>query len=80
MLLIGLNSRGYVADSRVEQDPEGAEVDQGVFEAGLRRFFGFGSPVEGASTWFSSKRQEGNGAGDGVQLHERSKALEGGTP
>jgi hypothetical protein len=26
------------------------------------------------------QRQEGNGAGDGVRLHGRSKALEGGTP
>jgi hypothetical protein len=64
----------------VEQDPEGEEVGQGALEAGLRRFFGFGSPVKGVSTWPSSKRQEGNGAGDGVQLHERRKALEGGTP
>jgi hypothetical protein len=44
----------HVADSRVEQDPEDDVVDQGVPEAGSRRFFGFAAPVDGASTWPST--------------------------
>jgi hypothetical protein len=76
----GLNSRGYVADSRVEQDPEGEVVGQGFSGAGFDRFFGFVRTGGWESYMAFDQRQEGNGAGDGVRLHERSKALEGITP
>jgi hypothetical protein len=107
VLVIGLNSRWQVADSRVEQSPEGEGVRGPVSEAarlqvaygqlppvsaGVRRlrsavprggahggrFRPFAVRVRRCSG--SSERQEGKGAGDGVRLHGRSKALKGATP
>jgi hypothetical protein len=79
-LAVGLIRRLWVADSRVEQNPEGegapgaspsTRSDSAASAGGLGR--------AGRSAG-SLKRQEGRGAGDGVRLHERSKALKGATP
>jgi hypothetical protein len=65
-----------VADSRVEQSPEGEGRSAGLpimsGRVGCLHLACSGGQVRGAF-----QRQEGNGAGDGVRLHGRSNALEG---
>ena len=107
MLAVGLNSRRRVADSRVEQSPEGggapgpasetwclqvASVSCRRLRPVLVSFGWWGHEVERAVVGFgrfavrvelglgTQRRQEGTGAGDGVRLHGRSKALKGATP
>jgi hypothetical protein len=106
VLVAGLNRRWWVADSRVEQSPEGEGVPGPASETAwlqvasvscrrlrpvLADFGRWGREVERAVVGFdrcgarevgngSSKRQEGNVAGDSVRLHGRSKALKGATP
>jgi hypothetical protein len=74
----GLNRRPEEADSRAEQGLEGEGgfvgfANRRSFEAfALRRISRRGTRV--------IQHQEGNGAGDGVRLRGRKKALEGETP
>jgi hypothetical protein len=78
--LVGLNRRLEVVDSRVEQSLEGEGL-QGLLHLGK---VGFGAvlrrlrrSVRTSERLEGFQRQEGTGAGDGVRLHGRSKALKG---
>jgi hypothetical protein len=80
-VLVGLNRRLEVVDSRVEQSLEDEGCSEGLFimeRSASARCFGTcdgkAEPRRGSKVF---QRQEGNGAGNGVRLHGRSKALEG---
>jgi hypothetical protein len=82
----GLNRRRMVADSRVEQSPEGGAVFRGPSRYSELQVFGFTyvflracfSVVEVYRA--SANRHEGRGVGDGVRLRGRRKALKGPNP
>jgi hypothetical protein len=70
-----------VADSRVEQSPEGEGHREALSTWGAgdsaRHFGACDGPWGLGEDGPLVQRQEGNGAGDGVRLHGRSKALKG---
>ena len=81
MLVVGLTAGGEWR-TLVWSKPLKAGALPGPFRipvSFLGRFGGRGWIRVGRSTG-SSERQEGIGAGDGVRLHERNKALKGTTP
>jgi hypothetical protein len=63
-----------VADSHAEQGPEGECLRAAI--AFFGRVVACGDSVLWWLSWWT-QRQEGTGAGDGVRLRERSKALKG---
>jgi hypothetical protein len=77
----GLNHRRRVADSRVEQSPEGEGHQEALSTWGAqelaRRFGARDGPGGLGEEGRVVQRQEGNGAGDGERLHGRNKALKG---
>jgi hypothetical protein len=77
----GLTRRREVADSRVEQSPEGEGRPEGRSTWGTTvsaRCFGARDGRSGLGSYGKAfQHQEGNGAGDGERLHGRSKALKG---
>jgi hypothetical protein len=79
-LASGLTRRVRVADSRVEQGPEGGGGFAGHPTCSsrtqrLRWVLGSGGLARGAA-----QRQEGIGVGDGARLHEREKLWRATTP
>jgi hypothetical protein len=77
----GLNRRLEVADSRVEKSPEGEGRWEGHGDDALTEVAQAAEEREIEPRQDEGlERQEGNGAGDGVRLHERRKASKGETP